>query len=240
MRTQFDEIIGTPPPSAIDSHVIERRVRRARTARRAGTALVVAGLAGVLILGNDPWGGGSPVAGDTAAPTGAVAPLPDNRFELRSDTKANGDASAKQLAALFQKATKDVVPAAAWVGSLNIRFLDDGTKQWTGVGWLEAGGQGGGIFVMTVGGVDTPGRDPALTCPAGMAGCVEGTSPGGRDMMTFDGGRVADGSRLVRAAVELPDHRVIIVHYGPETDDASVLSAQQFLQIVDAVAAGLR
>ncbi|GAA0904367.1 hypothetical protein [Virgisporangium aurantiacum] len=242
MRAQFDEIIGTPPPSTIDSHVIERRVRRTRTTRRIGvaaTALVVAGLTGAVLIGNNPPVDTPPVAKDAATPTSAAPPPPDNRFQLKSDTRTDGDASAKQLAALLEKATKDVAAGAVWVGPLNIKFIDDGTKQWTGSGKLEAGGRAGTIFVMTVGGVASPTRDPALTCPPAMTGCVQGTSPGGRDMMTFDGGKIEDGSRLVRAAVELPGHRVIIIHHTPEAS-GSVLSAEQFLQIVDAVAAQLR
>jgi hypothetical protein len=238
MREQFDEIVGTPPPSTIDTHVLARRVRRTRDARRAGiaaTAIVAAGLTGGLLVSNNPPVGTPPVPNNTA-----IAQA-DNRIELKSDTRSNGEASAERLAALIEDAVADVAPGAVWINALDVRFIDAGPEgsQWWGSGGLEVGGRFGNIVVMTVGGraEHEKAGQSGLSCPPDMSGCAEGTSPGGRKMMTFDGGE--GSSRLVRAALELPGNRIIAVHHIPE-QSGPVLSAAQFLQIFDAVAAQIK
>lgn len=240
MREQFDQIIGTPPPSTLDTHLIERRVRRVRDARRGGitaTAVVGLGLAGVLLLGSNPPVGTPPVAQSPAqtVPTpGTPTPIsssPDYRLELKADTKANGDATAAQLAALIEKEVAAVVPGATWVRKLNIQFAG-ADSQWSGEGGFRVKGKVGSIFVMTV-----PFAKVAVSCGESPVGCTEGTSPSGRQMMTFDGGK--GSSRLVRVAIAAPGGRVIIMHHIPEPS-GPVLTVAQFLQIFDSVAAQLK
>jgi hypothetical protein len=243
MREQFDRIIGTPPPSTIDTHALARRVRRTRDARLVGsfaTAAVAAGITGVLLVGNEPPAP-APVAKDptVAVPESTVAVPPDNRIQLKSGTRVEGEASARQLAALVEKAFTDVAPGVVWGGPLTVRYTDGKLPEWAGSGAFTVGGRSGTVFVMALGGVPVTGRNPALTCPPGTSGCVQGTSPGGREMMTFDGGDTADGSRLVRAAVGLPGHRVFIIHHTPD-QPTSPLAVAQLLQIADAVAAQIK
>src|SRR5688572_8251811 len=146
MREQFDEIIGTPPPSTIDTYVLVRRARRTRDARRVGiaAAVVAAGLAGGLLVSNNPPVG--PLSDDTA-----IAQA-DNRIELRSDTRSDGQASAGRLAAVIEDAVAQVAPDAVWISPLDVQFIEAGPEgsQWSGSGRLEVGGRFGNIFVMTV------------------------------------------------------------------------------------------
>lgn len=238
MHEQFDEIIGTPPQSAIDTYAVARRVRRTRGARRAviaATTLVAVGLTGGLLISNDPPVGRSPGPTDVAAPNDrAVAPA-DNRIELKADTRSNGEASADQLTALVEEAVKEVAPDAVWTSALDVEFHPDG-HQWSGHGGLQVGAKTGNITVWVVRGRNA-GLDGAMCPSPPMKGCTDGTSPGGRRMMTFDGGE--GSSRLIRAAIELPGFGFIAVHHIPDAS-GPVLSAAQFTRIFDAVAAQIK
>ncbi len=111
----FDELIGTPPPPAVDVRGIVRRERRARAARRLGgslaAVLAVAIAGGVSISVRDQQPGGTLATPQAAASSSAA----DTRFRLVFSTSETTDATAKRLGQELDRALRKVAPGTTWI-----------------------------------------------------------------------------------------------------------------------------
>jgi hypothetical protein len=228
IKELLDDVVGTPPPSAVDLHGIVQRERRRGQLRLSVAAAAVAVITGVAIAsgtGSDP---------QLAPPSMAAV---DTGFRLVTDTTDSGDATARRLGIALDDAVQRQDPAARWFTPAHpsdlVRFVPGGSaanqQRFAGSGTLTLAGRIGQVSLTIVsdydpcpagstaekacGGRGGPATARLLSC-AGMPGCVEGRTTAGARMLTSvsssrppTAGPVPDTTVLVR--VQLPDRRVL-------------------------------
>lgn len=241
MHQLFDDLIGTPPETAIDTRALVRRDRRVRATRRAALTLTAVAAAGIAVA---VFTSATTPAG---APPGAVAsPTRDDRFELRAATRAEAEVSAGQLAAALDDAVRAAVPAATWDPGPGIRItvIDYVSPPgWHGSGTLRVAGTTGALTVMahtwTAPGLScatlsTPqppkGREP--TKPATPRQCADVQTPSGVPAVLLTGGPGPTQGFELRVA--LPADRVMtLIVTGPDDGGPPVLTTAQALLVAE-------
>jgi hypothetical protein len=222
MQDLFDDIVGTPPPSTLDTHALvarDRRVRAAKWSLGGVGAMAVAGVAVVAIA----------VSGGSVTPVGPPAPP-----------------QAKLKAALTDGVTK-ADPEAKLVDGFVVTVIDyTGAHGWQADGTLRLGDKTSRIGA-TAHELDL--KDGTLSCasfPAGakaksermkapVAKCTDLKAPSGKPV-TY---RVWDSDPSLGYSVEiqLPAGRVMSISLdGP----SPVMSKDQAIALADNVAARIR
>ncbi len=227
MHQLFDEVIGTPPPTTVDSHVLVRRERRTRRARLAGlgvTGAAVVGLAITLYTNATTPAGTPPVAQHP----GPVAP--DSRFELKAGTQIDAEASAKQLASAIDTAVRKAVPDATWQRGPTVTIMEyTSMTGWHGAGSLRTSTARGDLTMMALSRPEPDGRTgkpPILVSCDGQTGCAPGTTPDGKPIVTITNNSGA--ARWLEVRIGLPANRILTISVtNSGAGDAPVLSGDQ-------------
>ncbi|WP_238010018.1 hypothetical protein KZZ52_34590 [Dactylosporangium sp. AC04546] len=250
MHQLFDELIGTPPETSIDTRALVRRDRRQRATRHAAltlsaVAVAAAGITvGVFTSATTPAG---------APPAAQASPTQDDRFELRSATRAEAEVSAGELAAALDDAVRAAVPAATWEPGPGIRVtvIDYVSPPgWHGSGTLRVSGATGALTVMahtwTAPGLScatlpTPqvpkGREP--TKPATPRQCADVRTPAGVPAVLLTGGPGPTQGFELRVA--LPADRVMtLIVTGSDDGGPTVLTTDQALLVAEHAAGRIR
>ncbi|MFI5910986.1 hypothetical protein [Dactylosporangium sp. NPDC051541] len=256
MQRLFDELIGTPPPAAIDTRALVRRDRRTRATYRAIGATATAGALGitaVLVTGTGGPSGAPPAPTAPPAAVGSPKPAPvvstDTRFELTSATRAEAEQSAAKLAAALDDAVRTAVPGAAWVPGpgLEVTVIDYVSPPgWYGASDLRVDGHSGGLTAMahTVPGFDgtcatlpapfyPKGREPKTPPPPRP--CQDVKTPGGAPAVVLTGDP-GPGQRF-ELRTRLPAGRVLTLVV---TGEPPVLTVDQALHVAQAVTERIR
>jgi hypothetical protein len=247
MQQLFDELIGTPPPSAIDPRALVRRDRRNRATYRtigATATVAVLGVATVLVTSAAIPAGAPPAA--VGSP--AVA-SPDDRFELRAATRAEADLSAGQLASALNDAVHTAVPGAVWRPGpgITVTVIDYVSPPgWYGSGTLHVAGTGGSFTATadTVPGFDgtcatlpaphyPKGREPIKPEPPRQ--CQDVRTPAGAPVVLLAGDPGPEQTLQLRTP--LPAGRVLSITV---TGAPPVLTVEQALQVMQLAAARIR
>jgi hypothetical protein len=243
MQQQFDELIGTPPPSTIDPRALVRHDRRKRAMYRtvgATATVAVLGIATVLVTSAAIPAGAPPAA--VASP---AAPSPDDRFELRADTRAEADLSAGQLATALNDAVRTAVPGSAWQPGpgITVTVIDYVSPPgWYGRGDLRVGGTTGSFTAMadTVPGFDgTCATLPAPHYPKGREPITPEPPRPCQDLRTSTGAPVVllPEEQSFQLRTPLPGGRILTVIV---TGAPPVLTMEQALQVTQLAAARIR
>ncbi|GAA2378483.1 hypothetical protein [Dactylosporangium salmoneum] len=245
MQQLFDEVIGTPPPTAIDSRAIVRRDRRVRATlwSALGTTAIAAGLAVVvLVTGTGP--AGTPPVG---APPADASVLPDNRLQLRSATREEAQVSAGPLKAALDAAVRAAVPSAQWdPKGFDITVIDYVSPLgWIGSAEVTNGGARGSVNVMLHGFSASMTIDP-LTCatlatvpgkkadgqrgdnPASAPPCVDAKTASGKPVVTYTVN--SKDVKRFEVRIGLADNRVMTVTSGGD-DKTPALTLDQLVRI---------
>ncbi|MFG2044020.1 hypothetical protein [Dactylosporangium sp. NPDC048998] len=231
MHQLFDEIIGTPPPTSIDSRALVDRDRRVRSVRWSIASMAVIAVVGVALAAVVS---GNPEVGPPSTATPQSRP-PDTTFTLSSASRAQAEESASQLATALNDAVRTAVPSAAWESGpgIDVTVIDYVTPPgWYGSGTLRVRDAHGDIIVM----VDAvPLRDGKLSCanlptpappkgrsapPAQRRQCTDGKTPSGKPVVWF----AAEQSFEVN--IGLPAGRLMRISVSGRSP---VLSADQML-----------
>jgi hypothetical protein len=242
MQDLFDDIVGTPPPSTLDTHALvarDRRVRAAKWSLGGVGAMAVAGVAVVAIA----------VSGGSVTPVGPPAPPqePVDTFVLSSETKQKAEDSAAKLKAALTDGVTKADPEAKLVDGFVVTVIDyTGAHGWQADGTLRLGDKTSRIGA-TAHELDL--KDGTLSCasfPAGakaksermkapVAKCTDLKAPSGKPV-TY---RVWDSDPSLGYSVEiqLPAGRVMSISLdGP----SPVMSKDQAIALADNVAARIR
>lgn len=245
MHQLFDEVIGTPPPTAIDSRAIVRRDRRARATlwSTLGATAMAAGLA-VVVLTTGTGPAGTPPVG--APPTDASV-LPDNRLQLRSATREEAQVSAGQLKAALDAAVRAAVPSAQWdPKGFDITVIDSVSPLgWIGPAGVTNGGVTGSVNVMLHSFPTSMTIDP-LTCatlaavpdnkadgqrgdnPASAPPCVDAKTTSGKPVVTYTVN--SKDVKRFEVRIGLADNRVMTVASGGD-EKTPALTLDQLVRI---------
>ena len=206
MQAQFDEMIGTPPPSTVDVPTLVRRKKRSQAVRRAGycmSAVVAAAVTGGVLISVDAPGGGAHAGPPVAQPA------PDTRFQLRSNDKESAQATEQRLRVALDHAVKKAAPGvqyASFTGNLSnptkegLPFIvfagsvgADSADMFAGDVNVVVGERHGVLSLMALA-LPRPGdpvkRDvhgrvspPTRLACDGVAGCTEGAGPHGEKLV---------------------------------------------------------
>lgn len=244
MQQLFDELIGTPPPTSIDSRALVRRDRRVRATRWSvlGASAVAAGIAVVAFTTATAPSGTPPVG----APPSETASPADNRLELRAATREEAQVSAGQLKAALDAAVRAAVPTATWdPKGFDITVIDYVQPMgWIGGVDVKAAGKSGTVSASLHGLPATIQADP-LTCanlakiprkeneklrghsvPAAPP-CVDARTPSGKQVVTFT--NTTKGTESFQVEVGMADNRVMSLQiYG-----VGVLTLDQLLTVAE-------
>jgi hypothetical protein len=224
----FDELIGTPPSSAVDVRGIVRRERRSRAFRRLGgslaAVLALAAFGGVAVASQG-------TGGDPAVPQ-AVAPADggDTRFRLVFDTKESAKATAERLRHELEQGLRKEAPGARWISqSSRPGEARQPARRRPEIAYREQSGEI--LALQSTSGLVNDGRKGSLaltivqfsaqapypwSCKARRTQerdseqtCVEAVTPTGMKVQisTYAGRRQPVVTYTV--AVELPDNRVL-------------------------------
>jgi hypothetical protein len=245
MHQLFDEVIGTPPPTAIDSRAIVRRDRRVRATlwSTLGATAMAAGLA-VVVFTTGAGPAGTPPVG--ASPTGAPV-LPDNRLELRSATREEAQVSAGRLKAALDAAVRAAVPSAQWdPEGFDITVIDYVSPLgWIGPAGVTNGAVTGSVNVMLHGFPTSMTIDP-LTCaalaavpdkkadgqrgdsPASAPPCVDAKTASGKPVVTYTVN--SNDVKRFEVRIGLADNRVMTITSGGD-DKTPALTLDQLVRI---------
>ncbi|GAA0921712.1 hypothetical protein [Virgisporangium aurantiacum] len=229
MHQLFDEVIGTPPPTTIDSRAIVRHDRRVRATlwSTLGATAMAAGLA-VIVLATGGGPAGTPPVG---APPADPMVRPDNRLELRSATREEAQVSAARLKAALDAAVRAAVPSAQWdPKGFDITVIDYVSPLgWIGPAGVTNGGVTGSVNVMLHGFPTSIKIDP-LTCatlaavpdkkadgqrgdnPASAPPCVDATTASGKPVVTYT--MNTKDTKRFEVRIGLADNRVMTITSG--------------------------
>ncbi|WP_203932399.1 hypothetical protein [Virgisporangium ochraceum] len=245
MHQLFDEVIGTPPPTAIDSRTLVRRDRRMRATlwSTLGATATAAGLAAVVLTTGAGPAGTPPVG---APPTGTSSTA-DNRLQLRSATREEAQITAGRLEAALDAAVRAAVPSARWdPQGFDLEVFDEASLLgWTGSAAVANGGVAGSVHVLLHGYPTSLNLDP-LTCatlaavpgrkadghrgenPASATPCVDARTASGRPVVTY----TVDTAIVERVEVRigLADNRVLTVTSGGD-EKTPALTLDQLVRI---------
>jgi hypothetical protein len=245
MHQLFDEVIGTPPPTSIDSRAVVRRDRRTRATLwgSLGATAVVAGLAAVALTTGPTPSGTPPVV---APPTGATV-APDNRLELRAATREEAQVSAGQLKAALDAAVRAAVPTAQWdPKGFDVTVIDYVSPMgWIGFAGVTNAGVTESVTIMVHGYPEPVKIDPlscaALTAvrgnkddkqrgdnPGSAPPCVDTRTASGRPVVTYTM-NTRDVNRF-EVRIGLADNRVMTITTGGDAKTPA-LTMDQLVQI---------
>ncbi len=229
MHQLFDEVIGTPPPTTIDSRAIVRRDRRARATlwSTLGATALAAGLT-VVVLTTGTGPAGTPPMG---APPADASAVPDSRLQLRAATREEAQVTAEALKAALDTAVRAAVPSAQWdPKGFDITVIDYVSPLgWIGPAGVTNRGTTGSVNVMLHGFPTSMKIDP-LTCatlaavpgkkadgqrgdnPASAPPCVDARTASGKPVVTYTVSS-KDVQRF-EVRIGLADNRVMTVTTG--------------------------
>jgi hypothetical protein len=245
MHQLFDEVLGTPPPTSIDSRAIVRRDRRTRATlwSTLGATAVAAGLAAVVFTTGTTPAGTPPVG----APPTVTTVSPDNRLELRAATREEARVSAGQLKTALDAAVRAAVPSAEWdPKGFDITVIDYVSPLgWIGPARVTNAGVTGSVNVMLHGFPESMKIDP-LSCaalaavtdknadkqrgdkPSSAPPCVDAKTASGRPVVTY----TVNGADVKTSEVRigLADNRVMTITSGGD-EKTPALTLEQLIQI---------
>jgi hypothetical protein len=250
MHQLFDDVIGTPPPTAIDPRAIVRRDRRVRATLWStfGATAMAAGLV-MVVLTTSTGPAGAPPAGTppVGAPATDAPVRPDNRLQLRSATREQAQVSAGLLKAALDAAVRAAVPSAQWdPKGFDITVIDYVSPLgWIGPAAVTNGGARGSVNVMLHGFPTSMTIDP-LTCatlaavpdkkavgqrgdnPASAPPCVDAKTTSGKPVVTY----TVNGPDVKRFEVRigLADNRVMTITSGGD-EKTPALTLDQLVRI---------
>jgi hypothetical protein len=142
-QQMFDDMIGQPPPSAIDVGAIVRRRKRNQWLRRAPVAV-----AAVLVVAL-----GAAFVGFGGSDTGQAPPAHD-KIRLVVDTAAAKAKTAAELTKAYDEAVKAAVPGAEWGGGKPPAVTDEDARPPAQFGFgagLVVDGRKGDLVIQIVG-----------------------------------------------------------------------------------------
>ncbi|MEV0131110.1 hypothetical protein AB0H83_21925 [Dactylosporangium sp. NPDC050688] len=245
MHQLFDEVIGTPPPTAIDSRAIVRRDHRVRATlwSTLGATAMAAGLAVVMLTTGTGPAGPPPVG---APPTDASG-LPDNRLQLRSATREEAQVSAGQIKATLDAAVRAAVPSAQWdPKGFDITVIDDVSPLgWIGPAGVTNAGATGSVNVMLHSFPTSMTIDP-LTCatlaavpgkkadgqrgdsPASAPPCVDAKTASGKPVVTYTVN--SKDVKRFEVRIGLAENRVMTITSGG-AEQTPTLTLDQLIRI---------